>query len=101
MAQFDVYENINTSSKKDMPFLLDVQNDILDELNSRIVVPLSINSKHAKILNPIFTINSQNLIMSTAQLSSIPIKNIGIKVCSLKHKRDEIISAIDFLITGY
>ena len=51
MAQFDVYENINTSSKKDMPFLLDVQNDILDELNSRIVVPLSINSKHAKILN--------------------------------------------------
>lgn len=101
MAQFDVYENINSSSKKNIPFLLDVQNDILDDLNSRIVVPLIVYSKPAKILNPVFSINSQNLTMSTAQLASISIKNIGKKVCSLKHKRDEIISAIDFLITGY
>jgi len=39
--------------------------------------------------------------MSTAELSSISSEMIGEKVCSLEEKRDEIIGAIDFLITGF
>jgi hypothetical protein len=32
MAQFDVYENINEKTNKQIPFLLDIQNDILKNL---------------------------------------------------------------------
>lgn len=101
MAQFDVYKNINESSKQIIPYLLDIQNDILKNLSSCVVVPLVLNAKGAKILNPIFNIENQTVTMSTAELASIPKDKIGAKVCSLEDKRDEIIGAIDFLITGF
>lgn len=39
--------------------------------------------------------------MSTAELASIQKDKIRDKVCSLEDRRDEIIGAIDFLITGF
>lgn len=101
MAQFDVYKNINENSKDSIPYLLDIQNDILKNLSSRVVVPLVINTKAAKILNPEFKIENTIVIMSTAELAAISIDNIGEKVSSLKDRRDEIINAIDFLVTGF
>lgn len=38
--------------------------------------------------------------MSTAELAGIPVRACGEKVASLKSKRDEIIAALDLLITG-
>jgi toxin CcdB len=41
------------------------------------------------------------VILSTPELASISTENFGNKVCSLKHKREEIIGAVDFLVTGF
>lgn len=101
MAQFDVYKNPNPKTNQEIPFLLDIQNDILKELSTRVVVPLVLNMKPAKILNPKFEINSLAVTMSTAELAGISTGNLGLLVCSLKDKRDEIISAVDFMITGF
>ncbi|MDD5372584.1 MAG: CcdB family protein [Sulfurimonas sp.] len=101
MAQFDVYKNPNQKTNQEIPFLLDIQNDILKELSTRVVVPLVLNMKPAKILNPKFEINSLTVTMSTAELAGISTDNLGLLVCSLKDKRDEIISAVDFMITGF
>ena len=40
MAQFDVFENPNKETNQVVPYLLDVQADLLDTLSTRIVVPL-------------------------------------------------------------
>lgn len=40
MAQFDVYENPDPNSKATVPYLLDVQADLLNKLATRVVVPL-------------------------------------------------------------
>ncbi len=101
MAQFDVYKNINTKSNIHIPFLLDIQHEILDNISTRIVVPLVIDMKPAKYLNPQFTVENITVTMSTAELSSISKNNIGQKVCSLKKYRSEIINAIDFILIGY
>jgi toxin CcdB len=101
MAQFDVYKNINENSKKNIPYLLDIQNDILKDLTSRVVVPLVVNNKGMKILNPEFEIEDKKVIMSTSELASISLDNIGEKVCTLKDNREDIISAIDFLVPGF
>ncbi|DAB28584.1 MAG: plasmid maintenance protein CcdB [Sulfurimonas sp. RIFOXYD12_FULL_33_39] len=101
MAQFDVYENKNSRTKEDIPYLLDIQNNMLKELSTRAVVPLVLNMKPAKILNPKFEINGLNLTMSTAELAGVSMDNLGTCICSLEDKRDEIISAIDFMITGF
>ena len=40
MAQFDVYLNPNSSTRRNIPYLLDVQADLLDAMATRVVVPL-------------------------------------------------------------
>ena len=104
MAQFDVYANPNPETKRIIPYLLDVQADLLSDLTTRVVVPLysaSAVNKAAQHLNPRFSIKRTGVIMSTAELAGVSVKNLGEKVCSLKEHRNEIIAALDFLISGF
>jgi len=103
MAQFDVYINPNTTTRKAIPYLLDVQADLLDTLATRVVVPLILAADMglaAKHLNPQFKIKSVAVVMSTAELAGVSSRALGDKVASLKNKRDEIIAALDLLFTG-
>ena len=103
MAQFDVYENPNPASRETIPYLLDVQTDLLDNLATRVVVPL-VNSAAMPVpgrhLNPVFSVEESKVIMSTAEIAGVSVKNLGKKVCSIKQFRNEIVAALDFLITG-
>lgn len=104
MAQFDVYENSNPDTKKNVPYLLDVQADLLAGLATHVVVPLvpvSVMGKAARHLNPVFDIKKTHVVMSTAELAGVPVKILGEKVTSLIDSRNEIIGALDFLFTGY
>ena len=101
MAQFDVYENTNEKTKFNIPYLLDTQNDILKNLSSRVVIPLVVSKEAINLLNSRFVINEIDVILSTAELASIPIEILGSKVCSLQNIREEIIGAVDFLVTGF
>lgn len=104
MAQFDVYANPNPVTRQEIPYLLDVQANLLDGLASRAVVPLvnaSAMGKAAQHLNPGFTIGQAEVVMSTAELAGIPTRLLGEKVGSLADRRGEIIAALDFLFTGY
>lgn len=104
MAQFDVYENPNPETKKSIPYLLDLQADLLDDLTTRVVVPLvtvAAMGKGAKYLNPQFRIKRTTVVMSTAELAGVNRHVLGDTVCSLKEHRTEIIAALDFLFTGF
>ena len=103
MAQFDVYLNPNVATRKTIPYLLDVQADLLDLLATRVVVPLVLAEEMghaAKHLNPQFKVKGVAVVMSTAELAGISNRSLGDKVAALKSKRDEIISALDILFTG-
>jgi len=103
MAQFDVYLNPNTETRKAIPYLLDVQSGLLDTLATRVVVPLVLAEEMglaAKQLNPQFKVKGEAVVMSTAELAGIPNRSLGNKVASLKSKRDEIIAALDLLFAG-
>ncbi|WP_224961313.1 CcdB family protein [Geomonas subterranea] len=104
MAQFDVYENPDQDSKSSVPFLLDVQADLLNRLNTRVVVPLvpvSALAHPIPLFNPQFEVEGTSFVMCTAELAGIHIRLIGAKVGSLKDSRTEIIAALDFLFTGF
>jgi toxin CcdB len=40
MAQFTVYQNNNPLSKKSIPLLLDIQSNLLESLQTTVVIPL-------------------------------------------------------------
>ena len=104
MAQFDVYANPNSATKLTISYLLDIQTDLLSNLTTRVVIPLytvSAMGKAAKHLNPQFSVKRTSVIMSTAELAGVAVNSLGDNVCSLKEHRNEIIAAIDFLVTGF
>jgi toxin CcdB len=103
MAQFDVYLNLNPATRNTIPYLLDVQADLLDSLSTRVVVPLILAEEMGiavKQLSSQFKIKGVAVVMSTGELAGLPMRTFGAKVTSLKNKRDEIIAALDLLFTG-
>lgn len=104
MPQFDVHRNPNAASKAAIPYLLDVQSDLLSGLATRVVVPLIKATDFgppAARLNPVFEIEGRRVVMSTGELAGIPRNNLGEIVESLDDARDELIAALDFVIQGF
>jgi toxin CcdB len=105
MSQFYVHTNANPLTKDRYPFLLDLQNNILDSLETRLVVPLMLFSKYEskpiKELMPLVVINKKEYIVLIPMQAGINKKHLGQFVIDLTTKRQEIISAIDFLLTGF
>lgn len=104
MSQFTVYKNENKSSKKAFPYFIDVQTDLLEPLTSRVVIPLApaknVSKDTVKGLCPILEIEQGSYVLMTHQLTSVPVSNLKTEVTSLEKFRNEIISAIDLIITG-
>lgn len=103
MAQFDVYANTNSKTKGSVPYLLDVQSELLDSLATRVVVPLVVTTKARQPitrLNPTFEIEGTEVLMSTPELAGVPNSTLGPLVVSLKEHRADIVNALDVLFTG-
>ncbi len=104
MPQFDYYANTDKDTKTTYPFIVDVQDAILDKLNSRVVIPLTplsnLVKSYPKNLCPEITIEGKEYALLTHQMASVSTRTLSNYEGSLVHIRTEIISAIDFLITG-
>ena len=81
MSQFDVYENPKTETNQVIPYLLDVQADLLDNLATRVVVPLSIVApdKVIKHLNPQFLVDRPPYSCPRQSWPVIPVSSLGKK----------------------
>nr|CAA6823666.1 MAG: Plasmid maintenance protein CcdB [uncultured Thiotrichaceae bacterium] len=102
MAQFDVYHNINPATQEQIPYLLDVQTDLINVVQTRVVVPLEICGSFAPAarLSPVFQIEGVTVAMSTPELAGVHLRSLGDFVCSLSEKRQEIMGALDLLFSG-
>jgi toxin CcdB len=104
MAQFDVYPNPNSKSKKHYPYLLDVQSPYIAELVTRIVIPLgyasSFKNEAMSNLTPEISFEDDSLLLLTPQISSVPETILKNSVGSLAHFREQILNALDFAISG-
>jgi len=101
VAQFDVYKNRNARTKKRVPYFLDLQNNLHDGLVTRIVVPLVKDMEPITHLNPVLTVEGESLVMAIQEMAAVPRELCRTKVTSLAGRRDEIVAAVDFLVTGF
>ncbi|WP_323813408.1 CcdB family protein [Cellvibrio sp. NN19] len=104
MAQFSVYQNKNPHSKNDIPLLLDIQTNLLESLQTTVVVPLKkLATNKAQMLaqlTPVLTIENVDYLMLTPQLAGIQRKELGEEVANVESARTEILNALDFLFSG-
>lgn len=104
MAQFTIYQNKNSQSNKEFPLLLDIQTNLLDSLETTVVVPLKkLESNKDKVftqLTPILDIEGIHYLMLTPQLAGVHRKELGKVITDVEYARTEILNALDFLLTG-
>lgn len=103
MAQYDVHRNRDPRSAALIPFLLDVQSDLLETLATRVVVPLVDAGQFgppAQRLNPVFQVEGRAVVLSVAELAGVPKAVLGERVASLADRRSEITAAMDLLLLG-
>lgn len=101
MAQFDVYKNTNEDSSERVPYVLDIQHNPLDNLSTRVVISLVRGIKPLSHLNPIVEVGRMKVVLSTAEMASVPVTILGEKVASLAEFRQDIVGSVDFMITGF
>lgn len=102
MARFDVY----TFKGKSVPLVVDIQANLLEDLDTRVVMPL-IPELHAKQeitprLKPIVKVNGENYVLMTTDIGTVTKTSLGAFVCNIeKDFRQDITNALDFLFQGF
>lgn len=104
MARFDVYAHPETALRAATPFLMDVQNNFIDRVGSRIVIPM----RHAaafglcmRDLNPTFEVAGKPVVLDTAALAAFPAAALKKPVANLAVKQADIVAALDTLFGSY
>ena len=105
MAQFTVHRNNNPRTRATFPFLVDVQSDLLEDLQTRVVIPLSkaaaLTKKPVSNLTPLLSFEGEGYVLVTPELAGIARKDLGAVAGSLADRRAVIFAAIDFLLSGF
>jgi len=102
MAQFDVHRNIG-KHRDSIPFVVVVQSSQFDDYRRRVVVPLVRKSAIGKLshasFNPTFKVRGTLVVLHPLETVSIPIEQLGDLVGSLGDEGQQIIAALDELLS--
>lgn len=104
MARFDVYPNPEKSEHRHTPFVLDVQNDHLSGIETRIVIPLRDTKVHGARLervHPSFSIAGREVVLDTPTMATFPRGWLRTPVASLLPQQALINDALDALFGAY
>ncbi len=99
MAQYDVFRGPSGDG-----YLLDVQTNFLDGLETRTVVPLMLVEQaptRSLYLNPTFELDDLTVVMVTQYIAAVLKSELGLPIASLSAYRDEITRALDRLLNDF
>jgi toxin CcdB len=104
MARFDVYPHPDAVLRKKTPYLLDVQNNHISRIATRVVVPLraaNLFTQPMRDLNPTFEIAGKRVVLDTAALAAIPSAQLKKPIAGLVSQSGAIMAALDVLFGAY
>ena len=104
MARFDVYANPDVAERSHTPYFLDVQNDYIDHIATRVLVPLRREAAFGprpKNLNPLLRFGKDAVVLDTAALGAVPLSELRKALGDLRGARAEIQEALDTLFGAY
>lgn len=104
MAQWDVYANPSPRSRDELPYLIDVQSDLLGGLGTRLVVPLSrqpqVPAGPPRRMTPLFDIGPETLRLVPQEAGAIEATVLRRPLVSLRADARRIIDALDAVVSG-
>jgi toxin CcdB len=96
VSQFDVHRLADG-------LVVDCQSDLLEQIDSRLVVPLLPGAEAPKLaarLNPVFKINGKDYVMLTQAATAVRRRELGAVMASLADRSFEVTGALDVLVSG-
>jgi toxin CcdB len=104
MAQFDVYANPQPDSRRFVPYVVDVQSSLIDQLPTRLVMPLSrVGASQVKLpvkLCPAIDIEGEALTLMSHLAAPVSARLLKKPVASLVHRANEVRAALDAIVSG-
>ena len=104
MARLDVFANPVATERGHTPFVLDVQNDHLGPLATRVVIPLRSRKGFgtpARGLNPVLEVAGTPVVLDRAALAPVPAQMLQRAVLRASHWQAEVADALDTLFGAY
>jgi len=105
VAQYDVYINPQPGSRASVPYVIDVQSGLIDQLATRLVMPLSrVGVDQPRLptsLCPTIDIEGEPLSLMPHLAAPIPIRLLKKPVASVAHRAGEVSTALDAVISGF
>lgn len=99
MAQYDLYHLPETGG-----YLLDVQTDLMEVLDTRVVVPLVPEGAVrvvARAMNPRVEIEGAPFVLATQLLAAVPATMLRTPRANLSARAEEITRALDLVLHGF
>ena len=100
--QHDVFVNPGPATKGAFPFIVDVQSDAAEGRN-RLVAPLifaeNLPTATGRV-SPLVHHDGQSYRLALTLMTAVPGRQLNDPVGTIKHYRDDIVRAIDWLFTG-
>jgi toxin CcdB len=104
MAQWDVFVNPSVRARAELPYLVDVQSDLLGGVATRLVVPLAIPGAAPMVLpkrmSPEFDIASRRVMLLPHEAGPVYASVLREPVASLRDQAHRIVDALDTVISG-
>jgi toxin CcdB len=100
MAQFDIHRYPSATRTR---YVVDVQSDLLQDLATRLVVPVYPVTEEVRLisrLNPTVDIEGRRHFLATQEMTAVRKVSLGEKIRSMADERDAVIAAVDLLVTG-
>lgn len=99
MAPYDSYRSAGSDG-----YLLDVQSDLLELLDTKVVVPLlplDMAPVPSRRLNPIFRIDGKDHVVVNQFVSALTASELQAAEGNLARHHDDIVAALDMLFQGF
>jgi len=105
MARFDLYRNPGRNTET-IPYLMEVQSNVISALATRIVVPLRTFGGLSKLalpadLFPIIAVDGVEHFLDTPQMGAIALSELKIKAGSARQYQGDIQTALDRVFGAY
>jgi toxin CcdB len=104
MPQRDVYPNPSSRSRNELPYLVDVQSELLSALGTRFVVPLSrqvqVPTGLPRRMTPLFDVQNETLRLVPQEGGAIAAVVLRQPVVSLRPQSRLISDALDAVVSG-
>jgi toxin CcdB len=104
MAQYDVYANPNPASRDAVPYVVDVQNRLLSQFTTRLVVPLRPAGAELagapRRLLPRLQVLSTTYVLYPHQAAPVESRLLKKPVASVAAQAADVLGALDAVISG-